>query len=435
MKNKIKFSPYIIGLVIVIFAVLFFSFFYESSKDIKKNVESTVNELTIDYASQLKILNQRLTDLERTALGQTYVSSDKRYIVIDTIPSGIQDYDNIKTFLFDFREGKVIELEGRIASWTGNSIWILNYKTKLATWYTLVSGSPEYIASFSIGEDEAYHFSVSPNEEYTVISGEGIRVISKKGSIEILSIDPYASAHVWKGDNETILGVIPNPEREILPEEKLYGPLDNLLVSFNRRGGKPKVLSPNVTLSSPRELEWINQDTSLLVNSGFDDGSFDSIVLFKSDQEEVKSLGETSGAMEGRTVDTETHSFIVIGEFYPKDFNFDINNNSGVELKIYNEKGELDYQYAFADETYVNFSNVQREGNIIWFVAQQAGDISNYRIGSLDIRTDTLSFNPEISSDSHMSFKVLHNNSLLLQRGTQLEIVSILTGTNSTKNL
>lgn len=433
MKKNLKKYYYVIGLIGIIIIMVIISLFYESSSQVKNDVESTVNELTINYQDQLIMLNQHLDDFNRTAIGQPYVSDDKRYVVVDTVQTGIQDYDDIKTYLFDFREGKVIELEGNIAAWTGNSVWVLNYKNNIATWYTMVSGLPEFIASFNLTSEVAYHFVVSPNEQYTAISGEGIRVIGRDNTTTLVSSLPDARAYVWKSDNETIIGTVPNPEREILPEEEFYGPLDNLLVSFDRGSEGYTLYEENSSLSSPRDLEWIKQDTSLLVNSGFDDGSFDEI--FQMNEGVVTSIGETSGALEGRFVDTKNNSFIVMGEFYPQDFDFNTNNTSTLELRVYNQKGALDYQYVFEDESFVNFLNVRREGNTIWFVARMAGETQSYQIGSLDMNEDIVKFEPEVISDTYVAFEILHGNQLLVQRDTRLEIIPTKIPDINEKNL
>lgn len=433
MKKNVKKYHYVIELVAVIIVAVIVSLTYESSQTVKNNVESTVNELTINYQEQLVTFNQHLNDFNRTAIGQPYVSDDKRYLVIDTVRSGIQDYDDIKTYLFDFREGKVIELEGNIAAWTGNSIWVLNYKNNIATWYTMVSGLPEFIASFNLTSEVAYHFVVSPNEQYTAISGGGISILGRDNTVLVINTNPEAMAYVWKDDNTTLVGTVPNPDRDILPEEEFYGPLDNLLVTFDRTNEAYTPYPENRELSSPRDLAWIKRDTSLLVNSGFDDGSFDEIFL--PAEGIVNSIGETSGAIEGRFVDTKNNSFIVMGEFYPKDFDFNTNNTSTLELRIYNDKGILDYQYIFEDESFVNFLNVRREGNTIWFVARMPGETQRYQIGSLDMTENTVQFEPEIMSDTYIAFEILHGNQLLVQRETRLEIIPTKTPESKEKNL
>lgn len=422
MKNNAKKYHYVFGLGLIIIIVLFLSLSYESTSTVKSNVESTVNELTINYVDQLVMLNQHLDDFDRTAIGQPYVSDDKRYLVIDTVRSGIQDYDDIKTFLFDFREGKVVELEGNIAAWTGNSMWVVDYENNIATWYSMTSGMPESITSFNLSSETSYHFVVSPNEEYTAISGDGIRVINKESSTTTLSSESHAIAYVWKTDNSTVIGTVPNPNREEIPEEEFYGPLDNLLVAFDRNKEGYEIYKENDKLSSARALEWMDADTSLLVNSGFDDGSYDEIFLL--DEHRVQAIGETSGVLAGRYIDTKTHTFLAMGEFYPEDFDFNTNNKVSQELRVYNAQGELDYQYIFEDESFTHFLNIRREGNIVWFVAHKAGNISNYAIGSLDMSTDTITFEPDIESETYIAFEILHNNQLLVQRDTRLEIIS-----------
>jgi len=414
MKSK-RFFLITILLLIIGFGLFFIYGNSKKSRDIEKFVEGNVNNVIIDYPAQITSLNAKIKDLNRTPIGSIELSDDRQYLATDTISPETNDYNDIQTYLFDIREGTLTEINGTIASWSGSSLWVTNYETKVATWYNLENRILEVITNFPIGNEGYYTYIVSPDEQKTAVSGNGVSIIERDGTIS--KISEIESAYVWTSDNTTLYGTIPNPEREIIPEEEYYGPLDNLLVKYNL-DNRQTVIIDSVDVDSPQDLSWLEQDIQLLVNSGFDDASFDQV--YDIENQIITDIGETSGALSGRYLDEKNQELVLIGEFFPEDFDYNTNPVFTNELRVYGKNAILDYQKIFENNLEFIFFSIEQVNNTFWILARNQST-ETYGLMKLDRDNGSLVMT-SLQDDQNFQFAFLNNTTVIIQRNTEFEI-------------
>ncbi|MAQ77152.1 hypothetical protein CL684_01360 [Candidatus Campbellbacteria bacterium] len=412
-------------IILAIGAFFFFDAIQEKARTVETEVESAANSVTINYPKEINIFSDLLEENGRTVLGDPVISRDKQFIIVETILNGTSDYDNSKTYLYDARNSRLHELKGRLSSNLQTTFWMTDYETNTASWYSIKGNEPELITTYFIGTEGFFDFLVSPNEKLTAISGGGLSIIDQSGEVHYLDSAEGARAEAWASDSANIYALVPDPNRDLTnPLEEFYGPQDYLIKEINITKEGKEIASKTVPYSSrsPRELEWFVEDSVLLVNSGFDDGSFDEILHLNDTK--TYTIGDTSGALVGRYIDQQNELFIVAGEFYPEDYVFEQTDDLITqEFRIYDSQGSVIYQYFLQDNEYLGIQIIGYSTNVIYFSAQKEPG-AFYIYGALDTETNEINQIGQPST-SYVSAEFLNGSGLLSVGDDRIEYIKI----------
>jgi hypothetical protein len=287
-----------------------------------------------------------------TFTGFTKISTDGRFVVFGTFDeqSSLENKNGI--LIFDTKTGATKDFIGNVVG-IGKSIVGIGNSGKLE----LVNMTRMETIKNILLLPQEYPLAVyiSPNEESVAINTGGRVIISSLKNAEpkdLLLTEAEPNVFGWYSDSKRLL---------LLQKTGITRLVEGIDVStrspyiYDRTNGNLSPIEVPKNLPNPRYFEWIVQDSVVRWNSGFDDGSHDTVVNLKTG--EAVSLGETSAQL-ANGMFAEEGKIIFVGPKPGDPQKFSPENNG---IWVYDEKGVLVDSHPLPnapdDETHFTYSN------------------------------------------------------------------------------
>lgn len=233
--------------------------------------------------------------------GSSSFSAGGTYLVFGTVSENGEEQHE---YLYNFANDSATLLPGGFVAWGGEKVLALAADHALLL-YDIEAGTSRRIEYSSLAIRRGVF---SPDlSKLMLVTDKGLRLVDvAKGTMTSVSSKPYDGAFAWFSDNQYILGFRQNDI------DNLYeAGVGRLLAVWNTDTKHSEDLYHiDLPSSALQFVEWVVPDHVARVHAGFDDGSFDYMVNL--DREFVTDLGETSGIMNGVSVNKNEEHVAVL---------------------------------------------------------------------------------------------------------------------------